>query len=169
MYPQPYLEYLIYFHCQRDYFECHEVLEEYWKENEKNNKVWVGFIQLAVSMYHYRRGNFTGAKKQIEKSIKIFEHEKNQLNTLGIDPETFFKLINNQKVAIKNNLPYTPIALPINKSLMEECIKKSKEKGILWGKEEIILTDKIIHKHKLRDRSLIIEERKKQLNRRRKQ
>ena len=32
VYPEAYIEYLMYFHGNRDYFECHEVLEEYWKE-----------------------------------------------------------------------------------------------------------------------------------------
>lgn len=39
MYPAEYLEYLVYFHADRDYFECHEILEEYWKEQGMNNLV----------------------------------------------------------------------------------------------------------------------------------
>ena len=32
-YPEAYTDYLCYFHGARDYFECHEVMEEYWKEH----------------------------------------------------------------------------------------------------------------------------------------
>lgn len=51
-YPQAYIEYLEYYHGARDYFECHEVLEEYWKENPSSplSAAWVGLIQLAVAM-----------------------------------------------------------------------------------------------------------------------
>ena len=30
-YPEAFISYLIEFHATRDYFECHELLEEYWK------------------------------------------------------------------------------------------------------------------------------------------
>ncbi len=38
MYPNAYLDYLVYFHGHRDYFECHEVLEEYWKKDQAGKK-----------------------------------------------------------------------------------------------------------------------------------
>ena len=31
MYPTEYIQFLIHFHGDYDYFECHEILEEYWK------------------------------------------------------------------------------------------------------------------------------------------
>lgn len=33
MYPEAYVAFLHEFHTTRDYFECHEILEEYWKED----------------------------------------------------------------------------------------------------------------------------------------
>lgn len=48
-----------------DYFECHEVAEDYWKQlalGDKNHAL-VGYIQLAASLYHQRRGNTVGAQK----------------------------------------------------------------------------------------------------------
>ncbi|MCD2486520.1 DUF309 domain-containing protein, partial [Staphylococcus aureus] len=51
MYPKAYIDYLVEFHATRDYFECHEILEEYWKEDppKKRKRYWVGFIELAVA------------------------------------------------------------------------------------------------------------------------
>ena len=64
-FPQKYIEYLVHFHGDRDYFECHEILEEYWKKIDNGNKesIWVGLIQLAVANYHHRRKNLTVPKE----------------------------------------------------------------------------------------------------------
>lgn len=53
MYPKAYIEYLVHFHSDRDYFECHEILEEHWKQDGRN-KGWLVLIQTAVAFYHYR-------------------------------------------------------------------------------------------------------------------
>lgn len=52
LYPKAYIDYLVYFHGLRDYFECHEVLEEHWKKDDKaeRKKYWVGLIQIAVAL-----------------------------------------------------------------------------------------------------------------------
>ncbi|WP_260405419.1 DUF309 domain-containing protein, partial [Paenibacillus sp. 598K] len=65
IYPDDYIQYLIEFHVTRDYFECHELLEEYWKEQPGDDPfydTWVGLIQIAVSQYHHRRSNHRGAR-----------------------------------------------------------------------------------------------------------
>lgn len=164
MYPQPFIHYLIYFHCYRDYFECHEILEEYWKEEGNKNKLWVGFIQLAVAMYHHRRGNFQGAKKLIINSKNILEKEEDQLISLGLDYNSFIKKLQEKKEEILSQKHYSSFTIPIaNDSLQYECKKKSKEIGIHWGQVNNMIRYEIIHKHKLRDRSHIIEERKEKL------
>ncbi|UTW69789.1 DUF309 domain-containing protein [Anaerobacillus sp. HL2] len=164
MYPKPLIDYFIYFHCYRDYFECHEVLEEYWKEEGNNNILWVGFIQLAVAMYHHRRGNFQGAKKVNTKLKKILEKEKEQLIFLGLDYHKFIQLLQEKQEEILHQKPYSSIVIPIAKeTLQEECTKKTKELGVIWNQVNHDIRDEIIDKHKLRDRSDIIEERKKQL------
>ncbi len=46
-----------------DFFECHEVLEELWLEcRGPERKYYQGLIQAAVSLYHYTRGNYVGAR-----------------------------------------------------------------------------------------------------------
>jgi uncharacterized protein len=168
MYPQPLIYYLVYFHSLRDYFECHEVLEEYWKEDGKNNEVWVGLIQLAVAMYHHRRKNYLGAEKQLRNAIAIFDQEKLQLDTLGFDTEEFSRLLSKKSIEIKNRLPYSSLTLPITSNkVIEACIKTAKELGASWGEENVIIGQGLIDKHKLRDRSAIIAEREKQLSKRR--
>lgn len=73
MYPKPYIDYLVYFHTNRDYFECHEVLEEHWKvaDPRHRNVLWVGLIQVAVSLYHHRRSNYVGAERTMKKQFQF--------------------------------------------------------------------------------------------------
>ncbi|OIJ15920.1 hypothetical protein BKP35_02745 [Anaerobacillus arseniciselenatis] len=168
MYPKAYIDYLVYFHSFRDYFECHEALEEHWKQEGKANKVWVGLIQLAVAMYHHRRGNFKGANKQLMGAIKILKEEKGKLSELGINETKLMDLLYAKQIEIKKQLPYYSLSIPLNDpTVIEYCKKNSQEKGRSWGEKNIKVSIELIDKHKLRDRSQIIEERKQQLNRKR--
>lgn len=60
-----YLLYLYYFNFKRDYYECHDVLEELWL-NEGCYPFYQGLIQIAVGLYHYKWQNVKG-------SILLFE------------------------------------------------------------------------------------------------
>ena len=164
MYPKAFIDYLVYFHSSRDYFECHEVLEEYWKKEGMTNKLWVGLIQLAVAMYHHRRDNYKGAKKQLNKAIQILEQDKEKLKALGINEDKLMEILFTKQGEIEKLIPYSPITIPIkDKNIIEACMKNAQEKGDSWGDENIKVSNELIHKHKLRDRSQIIEERKQQL------
>ncbi|MCD8501919.1 MAG: DUF309 domain-containing protein [Bacillaceae bacterium] len=167
MYPLPYLEYLIHFHCFRDYFECHEVLEEYWKERDKKEIVWVGFIQLAVGMYHYRRKNVQGAIKQLSNAKTILSRKDLNLVDFGLHKDKLLQILTNVIRNIENGVPYSSIHLPIESdALIQQCEHLSLQKGIKWNEEVECKDSFIIHKHILRDRSKIIEQRLFELNKR---
>src|SRR4051812_35918732 len=87
MYPEAFVHYMAHFHGDRDYFECHEILEEHWKEHDKGNKdsIWVAFIQLAVGCYHHRRGNVSGASRTLQKALAIFVNKESEIDCLGVD------------------------------------------------------------------------------------
>mgnify|MGYP001286528173 CR=1 FL=1 len=61
-YDRLYVEYLYHFNVTRDYFECHELLEELWME-EGRDPFWQGLLQVAVGLYHFRNGNRSGSLK----------------------------------------------------------------------------------------------------------
>lgn len=167
MYPKPYIDYLVFFHSFRDYFECHEVLEEYWKEKNKEEIVWVGFIQLAVSMYHYRRNNYVGALKLLKSAINIFNSENT--SDYGLDHQKFLKLLKQKQNDITFQHPYEPIQLPIiDEGLLRECRVHSLEQGKEWGKHNSCHDPFIIHKHSLRDRHSVILEREQSLKKKNK-
>lgn len=77
-----YVQFVYYFNIPRDYFECHEVMEELWLE-EGRDPLYQGLLQVAVGLYHYRNGNIGGA-------VKLFTAAVEKLQgfpalTLGID------------------------------------------------------------------------------------
>lgn len=63
-YDRLYVAFLYYFNVERDYFECHEVMEELWLE-EGRSPLFQGLLQVAVGLYHHWNGNVSG-------SIKLF-------------------------------------------------------------------------------------------------
>jgi predicted metal-dependent hydrolase len=167
MYPSAYLDYLIYFHVERDYFECHEVLEEYWKEHDPKNRTshWVGLIQIAVGLYHHRRGNLNGASRMYDKAIKILAKNKASLSELGLDgTELVRRLVHQKDLATSTNGAFADIDLPLKKDdVLISCQKRCQKLGINWNPQKKIKNEDIIHKHILRDRSDVISERARQL------
>lgn len=170
MYPSAYIQFLVHFHGDRDYFECHEVLEEYWKEmNENKDSIWVGLIMLAVANYHHRRGNFGGALRMLLKAKYIFESNQGKISILGINDEELFKLIESQLKRIEKQLPYESYNLPIiDKNLIQKCSSSCEESGFEWCQPSKMDNLQLLNRHTLRDRSEVIEERKKALKKRKK-
>ena len=154
-----YIEYCTYFNGNRDYFECHEVLEEYWKEiapGERNHPL-VSYIQVATGMYHWRRGNIVGAARIIEKGMKIIKEQRNSIFYEKIDVDNFLFEIEHRLEQIKRNKVFTPFNIIITdnelKKMVDERIYNSAPLD-----EQFIM-----HKHTLRDRSEIIALRNKKL------
>ena len=47
-----------------EFFECHEVLEDLWREEDAPVRaLYQGVIQIGVALHHLRRGNWRGAVK----------------------------------------------------------------------------------------------------------
>lgn len=88
MYDRLYIEYLYFFNKQRDYYECHEVMEELWLQEGKN-KLLQGLLQVAVGLYHFRNGNITGAIKLFEQALAKCGESWN--GELGIKKEKLFQ------------------------------------------------------------------------------
>jgi predicted metal-dependent hydrolase len=168
LYPDEYIEYLVHFHGDRDYFECHEILEEYWKEHERGNKesVWVGLIQLAVSCYHHRRCNYIGAKKTLDKSIKILKRAERSLSHLGLNRIELFSLLEDRHKVIEKKLPYTSFNLPIaDPQLARQCQIRCLELGFNWCAHSNLSDNNLVNRHQTRDRTNVIQERENALQR----
>lgn len=56
------------------YWECHEELEDPWiEEPGPVRNVYWAVIQVAVSLFHYRQGNLTGARGMLAKARQKFD------------------------------------------------------------------------------------------------
>ncbi|WP_017755639.1 DUF309 domain-containing protein [Calidifontibacillus oryziterrae] len=166
MFPNAYINYLVFFHGPRDYFECHEVLEEYWKQNkdEGRDSIWVGLIQVAVAFYHHRNNNFNGSARLLKKALSNLKNKKEALSHLGIEYENLIMILNRRLCEIEKKQTYYSLNIPIaDKNLLQTCMKCCEQMGFKWDEPSDILNLNLIQKHKLRDRTMIIEERKKQI------
>lgn len=154
------IRYLIQFHAVRDYFECHEILEEYWKAHpeDQHSHLYVALIQVAVGQYHERRGNRAGAEKMYESSIRKLK--LSSLTPLGISSEDLLEQLDERLQATTLGLPFEDIDMWItDNELLVTCIKQAEDVGLEWGAPSPKLDDSLIHRHKLRDRSAVIAER----------
>jgi len=163
VYPEAYLDYLFEFHATRDYFECHEILEEHWKQlapDDPDRDVWVGLIQLAVALYHHRRGNAAGALKMYRGAAARLRPET--LDRLGLDGAAVrnFAAESARRLEAEGAAAgYGAVNLPIRDGeLLERLKDRACRSGLPWGADDP-LDDKIVRRHALRDRSDVIEAR----------
>jgi predicted metal-dependent hydrolase len=160
-YPNAYMEYLTYYHKQRDYFECHEVLEEYWKENPESplSVTWVTLIQLAVAMYHERRGNLKGAVKMLTSAVKLLNID--DLERLGIQASQLKILMKERLIKLGENtqMAFEDINIPFRDQALEALITAIRI-------DDVVTDPFIINKHTLRDRSDVIRTRQDELTKR---
>jgi predicted metal-dependent hydrolase len=63
-----YLAFISHFNGDRDYFECHEVMEELWLE-EGRSLLLQGLLQASVGLYHWENGNLSGAVKLMTAAL----------------------------------------------------------------------------------------------------
>lgn len=84
-YDRLYVQFLVYFNIRRDYFECHEVMEELWLE-EGRSPLYQGLLQIAVGLYHHQNGNISGSRKLFQAGIDKLEAYPPEV--LGIDLES---------------------------------------------------------------------------------
>lgn len=167
-YPEAYIHYLCLFHAERDFFECHEVLEEYWKAHPASpfRQTWVGLIQIAVALYHERRGNVQGAVRSLTNALGNLTIAS--LNELGMDGARLMSMVKEREGGCAvGNRRYTDLNLPLlDQELIHLCRLRCKERGLVWQAPSDLTNEALIHKHKLRDRSAVIAARKAELMRR---
>ncbi|MEW9698881.1 DUF309 domain-containing protein [Paenibacillus sp. SI8] len=163
-YPEAYTDYLLFFHGERDYFECHEVMEEFWKEHPEDaaSRTYVALIQIAVGLYHDRRGNRSGALKMLQSAAKNAEDE--HMTAFGLHAEKLQDHLKERCVSIQSSdHVYEDMNLPfIDHELEEWCRIECERKGLHWKAPSRLEDESLIQKHTLRDRSGVIRERARQ-------
>lgn len=55
----------------REFYECHEVLEDLWRPTQGEERFFLqAVIHFAVGFYHHQRGNQRGAELQLRKGLR---------------------------------------------------------------------------------------------------
>lgn len=119
MYERQYIIFLYTFNVLRDYYECHDLLEDLWLE-EGREPFYQGLLQVAVSCYHAKNGNRAGAIKLIQAAISKLSLYP--ANWLGIKVD---KVIHDASVyldALKTD--FETIKLNINIEIWDAKLKK---------------------------------------------
>ncbi|MBP1989234.1 DUF309 domain-containing protein [Paenibacillus eucommiae] len=112
IYDRLYVEFLYYFNEARDYFECHEVMEELWLE-EGRNTLYQGLLQVAVGLYHHFNGNSNGSLKLFTAALEKLSPYPRDI--MGIDLE---KLLDDSRDYVErlqqySSAPFEPYDLDI--------------------------------------------------------
>jgi len=154
-----FVNFIVYFNCNQDYFECHEVLEEYWKSipNRDKNHPLTTYILLSTGMYHWRRNNLNGAIRTLEKAmvkLPVFEVDTPAF-TEEIDFHQLLHDLGNAISRLKQQLPFESFPILIKSSTLTNLVLKAEQSMDLLPFGD----DAVIHKHMLRDRSDILRER----------
>lgn len=149
-YPTEYIEFLIEFHTSRDYFRCHDLLEELWRDvslSLAKDHVYVGLLQIAVSMYHWRRGNERGAQLLIEGSIEKLQGKRAELELLGIQFHECLALIHQLAAAIERGEQYHSPNLPLSEALNEALRISCEENNQCWQATSNLEDEFLVHRH----------------------
>lgn len=164
-----FVNFIVYFNENQDYFECHEVLEEYWKTLPDGGKEHplTAYILLATGMYHWRRGNPTGAIRTINKALKKFQQFNLQKPSYRREIDTNRLLQDVQYTAdlLAKGLPFESFPIIVQSPELAALVEQANSTMDLLP----LGSDAVIHKHMLRDRSDILRERYNSIAGRRKQ
>jgi predicted metal-dependent hydrolase len=124
-----YIDYLIYFNRDQDYFECHEVLEELWLERDRDS-LYKGLLQIAVGLYHFRNGNLRGGMMMLQSSVDLLEPYPDM--TLGIElgglVQEVKELVKELSEADAQSVTYRDLSIRIvDEALEQEMLRRSLE------------------------------------------
>ena len=149
-----FVAFLKHFNETFDYFECHELLEDYWKEvsPRQKNHALTALILLATSMYHWRRGNYSGAIKTMKSSLRRMDETKNSPFFENFNYQNLTENMNSSLLLMNSKQEFQQFSIEVTNPSLQSLVHKL----------DMEMNDDLhflIHKHMLRDRSEILEER----------
>ncbi len=96
----------------REFFECHETLEELWQKYlEPDRELIQGIIQIAVGYHHQLRNNSVGALKLLRRGLQRVE--KFSPAHFNLDLVPFMEKVSQDILSIEKNADPPPVALHI--------------------------------------------------------
>jgi uncharacterized protein len=131
MYHRLYIEYLYYFNVERDYYECHEVMEEYWLREGKN-RLLQSLLQVAVGLYHFRNGNISGAIKLFKQSLD--KKDEKWTGPLSINLSKLYEEVTVyfEQLQRYNEQPFTfyDLTIEITDPILEQLVATCTPEGV---------------------------------------
>ncbi|WP_035808746.1 DUF309 domain-containing protein [Jeotgalicoccus saudimassiliensis] len=160
---------------KQDYFECHEIMEEAWKDKENFTKEdpEVFLVLIVTGEYHYRRDNIIGAATSYKRALKLYEKYEYDVGAFGFDAE--FADVISERFESLAEVPFTPMHYPVKQWVYESLYDMYRDDYESYSAFTLEILNRfekdehIIHRHRLRDREDVIEARLEALNRRLKQ
>lgn len=150
-----FVKFIVYFNNNQDFFECHEVLEDYWNTfpNRTKDHPLTAYILLSTGMYHWRRGNTIGALRTLKKAdrrMAMLDTTSSFAN--GIDFNNLCIQLKKSIKLIEKEQSFRAFPIQILSSEIKQLVNDLAESLVLlpFG------SDEVIHKHLLRDRTEVI-------------
>jgi uncharacterized protein len=69
----------------REFFACHDVLEEIWSETLDGREFYQGLIHAAVALFHFGEGNLGGARKMAVSAARYLEPFRPACRRIDVD------------------------------------------------------------------------------------
>lgn len=159
LYNPLFVKFVVYFNENQDFFECHEVLEEYWKSipNVTKEHPLTGYILLSTGMYHWRRGNTIGALRTLKKARERMEVLPKAYPEFsdGINFDELCANVNQSIKHLESGQAFVSYQIEVTSSVIVSLATE------ITPTMELLPfgSDFVVHKHMLRDRSDIINKR----------
>lgn len=146
-------QYLYEFHVTRDYYRCHDFLEEWWFElGNPQDHLLMAFIQLAVAQYHWRADSLKGAQILYEKSLRIFKMNFEKIDEYGIDADRLMKQMEKAQTMVELKEQFHEYNLPIlSESLIAELTQLANQSKLKLYELSDMSNPKLVHHHKYKD------------------
>ena len=94
----------------REFFVCHEVLEEAWTPERGPRRLFLqALIHVAVGLYHAERGNSVGASRQLRKALRKLNRYVPEWE--GVDTGRLYREAGEALAAIEAGTPMPEIRI----------------------------------------------------------
>lgn len=156
---------------KQDYFECHEIMEDAWKDKGDFTKedAEVFFVLIVTGEYHYRRGNVIGAATSYKRALKLYGKHEYDVTAFGFTEELISLL--QERCQHLADTPFKPMNFPVLNWVYESLYEMHQDEYESYSAftldilERFEKDEEIVHRHRLRDREDVIEARLEALNR----
>lgn len=113
---EKYKDFISTFQEERDFFKCHEILEDIWIEETSCNTrkhVAINLLLISVGALHWKNKNFKGALKVLKNSLENYDDLKFEIEKIGVDSSKLKIIIEDSIGKISLEESYNEIYLPL--------------------------------------------------------